>query len=88
MQAGSLMEKELHLKGIKGIQQSSLLTGILPGFQYIPISTNFLTNTCRVISFHSQEPPGIAFLVQNIRPVNHDLIRKHMLFGIATDSNT
>ncbi|MGB6530649.1 MAG: hypothetical protein WBF33_21285, partial [Candidatus Nitrosopolaris sp.] len=43
----------------------------------IPISINFLTNTCKVISFHLQQP-----LVQNIRPFNQDLIRKQMLFGI------
>ena len=43
----------------------------------IPISINFLTNTCKVISFH----------LQNIRPVNQDLIRKQMLFGIAPESS-
>jgi hypothetical protein len=36
-----------------------------------------------VIFFISKNLLEIAFLVQNIRPVNQDLIRKHMLFGIA-----
>ena len=49
----------------------------------IPISINFLTNTCKVIFFISKNLLEIAFLVQNIRPVNQDLIRKHMLFGIG-----
>ena len=40
---------------------------------YIPISINFLTNTCKVISFHLQKPLGN----------NQDLIRKQMLFGIV-----
>jgi hypothetical protein len=45
---------------------------------YIPISINFLTNTCKVISFHLQKLLGNSLSCT----FNQDLIRKQMLFGI------
>ncbi|MFY9798404.1 MAG: hypothetical protein WA323_22390 [Candidatus Nitrosopolaris sp.] len=38
--------------------------------------------------FISKNLLEIAFLVQNIRPFNQDLIRKQMLFGIGSDFKT
>ncbi|MFY9795398.1 MAG: hypothetical protein WAJ93_06875, partial [Candidatus Nitrosopolaris sp.] len=43
----------------------------------------FLTNTCKVISFHLQKPLGNSLSCTKYKTINQDLIRKQMLFGIS-----